>query len=232
MKAFIRLWLIAILLAGPGAAFAGHCRAVRVVQQKVVVVEKAVAVAVVAPVVAQFVPVAVPVYSAFYQPAAVVAPGAAAAAPDCEQKLAGTFRELGSLLKQLDSRLQRLEGGPGTVPPQVPPAGPQPPRMPPADGAGKPSDPFNQPTEPQTSAGAERLLALSVRHCSNCHDQSRAQVSGGKFVLLEGGKFSANLQPESLGKLIDELASKRMPKGGQMSEADRLLFISLLVSGK
>lgn len=239
---FIRFWIIAVFMAGHAEVQGAGCRAVRVVQQKVVVVEKVVA-AVVAPVVAAYVPVAVPIYNTqFYPPTAPYAAppayqgggynGAAQAQHgDCEQKLAGTFRQFGDLLKQLDSRLQRLEGGPGTVPPQVPPAGPQPPRMPPADG-GKPLDPFAPAPEPQTAAGAERLLALSVRHCGQCHDSSRSAVSGGKFTLLEGGKFSANLSPESVGLIVSAVSSKTMPKTGTMSPEERLEFLALLVGGK
>jgi mono/diheme cytochrome c family protein len=75
-----------------------------------------------------------------------------------------------------------------------------------------------------------RLLALTARYCASCHDQQRAQASGGKFVLLQGGQL-ANLTPESLGKVIDALATKTMPKGGNMPDADRLEMISSFVAG-
>lgn len=227
MKLFIRCWIITVFLLGPGMVYASGCRAV-VVRKNVVVVEKAVAVAaVVTPVVAQF--VAVPLYSAVYTPAPVYSPPAytqpvsPVQGQPCPDHSAA-LKQVANLLLQLDSRLQKLEGG--TVPPIVPP-------MTPADPpkGEKPLDPFNPGGAAQT-APEGRLLTLASRHCSACHDASRSAASGGKFTLLQGGKFSASLAPESLGKIIDELASKRMPKGGSMSEAERLEMISLMVSGK
>ncbi len=244
-KFFNVCWIIAVFLCGPAVQAAG-CRRVNFVahhQPAAVIVNKVVDY--VAPVVVKTIFREIPIYNTQFYGVAPYAPAAypasapppaypAAAAVSCEQKFAETFRQFGELLKQVDSRLQALEGGvqPGVAPRQpfkIPP-------MPGADnGNGQPPQ-APPPQQPQSVPGEDELLTLLVKHCSACHDSSKSATAGGKFTMLEQGKFSASLTPDSLGDIFDRLSTKDpnriMPKPPHdMPDVERLRMIQLMVRG-
>lgn len=224
MKDFIRCWLVTLLLLAPVvSAKATGCRAVRirnnvVVQKQVVAI--AAAVAVVTPVVATFIPVAVPLYSTVYSPAPAYS-GGANYAPQAQQAnhcddLTAAVKQLITYAKQQEARLQRLESG-GKVP-IMPPADP------PIMGGGIP-DPFAPKPQEQ---GTDALTPLLTQNCASCHDASRAVSAGKGFVLTSGGK-AVQLSADDLGKTLEAITSKTMPKGKVMSDTDRLSLVTLLL---
>lgn len=216
------LILLAVaLLATP--ANASGCRAVirrEVIVEKVVTPAVVVAAIPVTPIVATFA-----LYGATYlPPPAYAAPapayGAAPVAAPCTQQgghPVGGNAEVLQYLKGLGDRLERLERASGIQPPArqggMPPAG----------------DPGPNPQ----AGSVERALQLVTRNCASCHDAGVAATKGGKFTLTNGGKF-AEISPQALGEVINRVttqdASKRMPKGGQMADAERLELVQALVA--
>ena len=221
MKFLIRCWLIVAMVLAPAIAYAGGCRAVRVVHAPVyhapVVVEKVIEKVVNVVNVARFFDV--PLYNVFYnQYAPAIVPygsygyGAAPLAPrgsTCEEKL--------SVLEQ---RLQRLEGLPEKQ------RGP----MPGADnGAGQGAK------QPPTDAAGDLLALFTQGGCASCHDKSNYQAKKAKTPLTDGGKL-ASLSPELLGEIIDRVTTEDpnrvMPPPEhpvKLSPVARLKLVSKLV---
>ncbi len=76
--------------------------------------------------------------------------------------------------------------------------------------------------EPAARTTASDLLA---QNCAKCHSATSAKASGGGLVLV--GK---QLEAETLGAIIDEVSSGRMPKSGKMTAESRLALIASLVN--
>lgn len=209
---------LAVLLLCVSPAKGSGCRIV--VKKQAVVVEKVITPVVVAtPVVTPFVavPVAIPTFSAVYTPGPVgyggyggggYAPPHAGGSPQDGAVL--------DALRKLNERLDRLERG-GEVP-----------RPPPAPGAPAP--------QAVPGTGGVGVLQLLLTKCASCHDATRSQSSGGSFTMFEGGK-PRQLTAEQLGEVIRRVSlpssdPQSMPRGGRMTDQERLLLISSLTSGK
>ena len=157
--------------------------------------------------------VTVPLYSSYYNPYLPVPPGQGTA--NLDPGLTESIRTLTGEVRNLSDRVNRVEvrlGG-GDVPRDPPP-----PRQP-------PRDPFN----PMPGVQDGGLLTLTTTHCAKCHDSTNAAAAGKGFVMLQGGKLR-QLTAEDLGAVIVQVSSGTMPKGGKMSEKDRLQMIALLVA--
>ena len=213
-------------------------------------------VAAVVPVVATYVPVHVPLYSAIYTApvAPYKAPYAAPYSQPQQQQQPYAYNGggqynapygngngggnggmqqgspcdvLADAIRQLNGRLDRLEKGAG-VPPAMPPAngnGTAPPNggTPPSE----PVDPFNPPQQGGPQAG-EGFLQLARTHCGRCHDASSSAAKGKGFTLLSGGRL-AQLTPEQVGSIIQQVSSRQMPPGN-MPDQDRVQFIAGLIA--
>lgn len=216
---FLAILLLLILLALPVEA--NGCRAVvvkkNVVTKQAVVVEKVVAAAVVTPLVVE--KVVVPFYSTYFNPYLPPSPTAFPSAPPAtmgaeRDSLAEVLRGLTGEVRNISERMTKVELKLGVPAPKDPPRDP-------------PKDPFNPPQGQQAPEQGD-LLVLTQQHCSRCHDTANAQGMGKGFVLTQGGKLR-DLAPQDLGLMISKVSSGEMPKGGKMTEHERLRMIALLV---
>ncbi len=216
--------VVAALLLAPTVVWAGGCRVIVPVKKVYVV-----------PVVAKFVPIVVPLYSAVGVPGSAygappVPNGSAGPVPGAavggnpqglngngvqpngdgtQQQSADPMQQLLRALEQLNDRIDRLEGKPPRQqqPQQHHAPGQQ--QMPPAVGS---------------NGGNGGFVTLASGKCARCHDKSAPQ---GGFAMFENGKLM-NLTPEQLGSIVDQVTSKKMPKGGAMTDTERLTFVSAL----
>lgn len=58
--------------------------------------------------------------------------------------------------------------------------------------------------------------SILVGACATCHDKSVAATKGKGWVLTENDKIAV-MSSEMLGKVMKEVSSGRMPKGGKLS---------------
>jgi hypothetical protein len=209
----IAVLLVFLLLVVP--AQGSGCRVVAVRQnhhvvKQAVVVEKVVAAAVVTPIVAQFVPV--PLYGATYSPYAFPPP--VQQAPLHHHPQAAPCADVAGAVAELKAQIAALKAQLNYQPT---------PRAP---------DPFNPPQaqqQKQQQADDPISRILSAR-CAACHDDSRAKAAGKGIVLTQGGKAKA-FSPEELGAVIASVATKQMPKGVPMPDAERIELIAALTGG-
>lgn len=184
--------------------------------------------AVVVPVVATFVPVAVPLYSAVYQAAQAGTYGpsplpASAPVASGNQEVLAAVKELALAVSQMNERVLRLERGqPGVLP--QPGAAPMPLAEPPA----------KLPVTPGAGLKAGAGFAQhAIANCASCHEQNKAQASGGGFVLLTQGKV-APLTPAQAEEVVKRLTlpetdPKAMPVGRKMAPQAKLEMIQSLI---
>jgi hypothetical protein len=75
---------------------------------------------------------------------------------------------------------------------------------------------------PETSA--------SLTMCAACHEAAVAKTKGGGHSFFKKGE--PTFTPEQRGQAIEEVSTRRMPKGMQIADADRLRIINELVGAK
>lgn len=205
LLSFLAVLLLVLLLASPSPA---TCRQVVVKREVVVVQKEVVAAAVVAavpvvPVVAQFA-----LYGATYAPAPSYAapagytPGAVAA-PCTQQHSADILRAL----QLLNDRLDRLEGK-APLPPKQ--RGPM--EKVPEHESGPMTD-ADRLAFVSALVGSDpaRFVPLARQHCASCHESAISRSQGGGFTLLNGEQL-AQISPEQVGRIIEQITLKKMPK--------------------
>lgn len=218
----VPLLLLGLLLVVPEAQ--ADCRAiVRTYHAPTVYTPTVVHDVVKTVVVKELVPVVVPTYNAYITPL-YPAQGYGGyyngfpQQPPSSDKLTAAVEKLVGLVETQSKRLDRLESLQRPQPDPVVPAPTQP--MPQAA-----PKPMGRADQTGNEALAARALVLQGQFCSRCHDKANAPARGKGIVLTEGSKF-AQLSPELLGKVVQQVANGAMPLGGAMTPAQRLEFIT------
>jgi len=81
------------------------------------------------------------------------------------------------------------------------------------------------------STGGAVHYKLMLTHCASCHEASVAKAKGGNNAFISGTKLR-EFTPEDLGAIIKQVSSGKMPKGGKMTEQERLQMIGSLTADK
>jgi len=78
----------------------------------------------------------------------------------------------------------------------------------------------------KANAAVPKGISILANRCATCHDASVAKVKGGDFSLFRGGVFID--EGENAGRVITEVDSGRMPKGGKLSDLDKYEILKFL----